>query len=166
MICVTQFIRIFHSVSFQVLWEGVIEKIMIKVSIFPLPPLVHGELSISRLLSITSLETLFFLFNKTSYFINIFSMTPFSQWDKAFFRQIQSQKIQITGTISIKERLCLYYEESPRGGKLVVLISKNKIKIKKIHTTYYVWRHFFPTNSFPKILGKKMLMPLCKKFLH
>ena len=78
MICVTQFIRIFHSVSFQVLWEGVIEKIMIKFSIYPLPPLVHGELSISRLLSITSLETLFFLFNKTSYFINIFSMTPFS----------------------------------------------------------------------------------------
>ena len=78
MICVTQFIRIFHSVSFQVLWEGVIEKIMIKFSIYPLPPLVPGELSISRLLSITSLETLFFLFNKTSYFINIFSMTPFS----------------------------------------------------------------------------------------
>ena len=33
--------------------------------------------------------------------------------NETFFRQIQSQKIQITGTISIKERLCLYYEESP-----------------------------------------------------
>ena len=44
-----------------------------------------------------------FLFNFISGFV----------WNEAFFRQIQSQKIQITGTISIKERLCLYYEESP-----------------------------------------------------
>ena len=57
---------------------------------------------------------------------------------KAFLRQVQSEKIQTTGAIFVKERFCLYYEESARGGKMELVTGDHPPFISLIFTIYVV----------------------------